>query len=56
MTVLFSFKFDNGKWYEGVITGKDPKTEYWVTEFEDCTEDLTEDPNMIKTTNFWTNH
>ena len=45
---MLSFKFDDGKWYEGVITEKDPKTEYWVTKFEDCTEDLTEDPQCDK--------
>ena len=24
--------FDDGNWYEGGFTGKDPKTECWVTE------------------------
>ena len=35
--------------------GKDPKTQLWVSKFEDGTEDFTTDPqNNIRTTNFWT--
>ena len=39
-----SVLFDDGNWYKGVITGKDPKTQLWVTIFEDDTEDFTKDP------------
>lgn len=39
-----SVLFDDGNWYKGVITGKDPKTQLWVTIFEDGTEDFTKDP------------
>ena len=34
--------FADGKWYEGEFTGKDPKTEYWLT------EDSIEDPQCDK--------
>jgi S1-C subfamily serine protease len=40
--------FDDGKWYTGIITGKDPKTQLWVTKFEDGTEDFTTDPQNDK--------
>ena len=39
-----SILFDDGRWYKGIITGKDPKTQLWVTKFEDGTEDFTKDP------------
>ena len=32
----------------GIITGKDPKTQLWVTKFEDGTEDFTTDPQNDK--------
>ena len=39
-----SVLFDDGKWYEGIIIGKDPKTQLWITKFEDGTEDMCKDP------------
>ena len=37
--------FDDGKEYRGVICGRDPQTEEWVTRFEDGTEDKVADPS-----------
>ena len=36
--------FDDGKEYLGVICGRDPQTEEWITRFEDGTEDKVTDP------------
>ncbi len=44
-----SVLFDDGRWYEGIIiTGKDPKTQLWVTQFKDGTEEFTKDPQNDK--------
>ena len=43
-----SVLFDDGRWYKGIITGKDPKKQLWITKFEDGTEDFTEDPQNDK--------
>ena len=36
--------FDDGKEYLGVICGRDPQTEEWITRFEVGTEDKVTDP------------
>ena len=37
-------QFDDGKDYLGVIVGKKPQTQQWITKFEDGTEDEVADP------------
>ena len=43
-----SVLFDDGKRYKGIIAGKDPETQLWVTKFEDGTEDFSKDPQNHK--------
>ena len=43
-----SILFDDGRWYKGIITGNDPKTQLWVTKFEDGTEGFIKDPQNDK--------
>ena len=43
-----SVLFDDGMLYMGIVTGKNPKTQLWVTKFEYGAEDFTTDPQNEK--------